>query len=159
MVCPNCNSSDVKRVSLIHAAGVYESRGRIRGLVSGSGDGFLFGSYRGTSQSRLSKAMNPPRKLPYVAPVILWLVGLFPTMASVARAKLSPLTGLISVAYVLALPVYFLVALFYNWLVRPKKYKNWERKFMCQRCGALIEGHTRTQVNPRQQHSHELRGR
>jgi hypothetical protein len=66
--------------------------------------------------------------------------------------------GLISVAYVLALPVYFLVALFYNWLVRPKKHKNWERKFMCQRCGALIEAHTRTQVNPHQQHSHELPG-
>jgi hypothetical protein len=65
---------------------------------------------------------------------------------------------LISVPYVLALPVYFFVALFYNWLVRPKKHKNWERKFMCQRCGALIEAHTRTQANPRQQHSHDLPG-
>ena len=56
-------------MSLIYAAGVYESRGRIRGLVSVSGDGFLFGSYGGMSQSRLSKAVNPPSKLPYVAPI------------------------------------------------------------------------------------------
>jgi hypothetical protein len=101
LVCPNCNSSDLKRVLLIHAACVYESRGRILGFFGGSGDGLLFGRYKGTSQSRLSKGVNPPRKLPYVAPIILWLVGLFPTMASVARAKPFPLTGLISVAYVL----------------------------------------------------------
>jgi hypothetical protein len=45
------------------------------------------------------------------------------------------------------IPVYFLAALFYNWFVRPKKHKDWERKFMCQRCGALIEAMT---VKPRQ---------
>jgi hypothetical protein len=132
---------------------VYESRG---GFIVGNGDGLLFGRSRGTSQSRLSKALSPPRKLPYAAPVILWLVGLFPTMAFVVRAKLSPLTGLISVAYVLALPVHLLVALFYNWLVCPKKYKNWERKFMCQRCGVLIEAQTGTQGDRPRQHSHEL---
>jgi hypothetical protein len=124
--------------------------------LAGSGDGLLFGKYRGTSQNRLSKAVSPPRKLPYAAPIILWLVGFFPTMALVARAKLSPLTSLISVGYVLALPVYLLVALFYNCLVRPNKHRKWERKFMCQRCGALIESQAGTQVNTRGQHSHEL---
>jgi hypothetical protein len=154
MVCLNCNSTDFKRVSLIHAAGVYESRGRFQGLEIGNG--FLFGRYRGKSQSRLSSAVNPPRRFPYAAPIILWLVGFFPTMAFVGRAKLSFLTSLIPVAYVLALPVYLLVALSYNWLVRPKNYKNWERMFMCQRCGALIEAQIGTQVNARGQHSHEL---
>ena len=68
-------------------------------------------------------------------------------MAIVVRAKLSALTTLISVFYVLALPVYLLVALSYNWFVHPMKRKNWERKFMCQRCGALIESQTGTRVN------------
>jgi hypothetical protein len=77
-------------------------------------------------------------------------------MAFVGRAKLSFLTSLIPVAYVLTLRVYLLVALSYNWLVRPKNYKNWERMFMCQRCGALIEAQIGTQVNARGQHSHEL---
>ena len=158
MVCPNCNSPDLKTMSLIHAAGVYESRGRIWGFVAGTGDGLFFGKYRGTSQSRLSKAVSPPTKLPYAAPIILWLVGFFPTMAFVGRAKLSALTGLISVGYVLALPLYLLVALFYNSLVRPKKHKSWERKFMCQRCGALIEAELGTQVNAPGQYSHEIVG-
>jgi hypothetical protein len=129
----------LKRISLVHAAGVYESRGRIRGALFGTGDGFLLGKYRGKSQSHLSKRLDPPKKLPYAAPIVLWLAALFPTMAFVGSTKLSLATGSISVAYVLALPVYLLVALLYNGLVRPKKHKNWEGKFMCQRCGALIE--------------------
>jgi hypothetical protein len=41
MVCLYCNSTDLKRVSLIHAAGAYESRGRFRGLLFGSTAGAL----------------------------------------------------------------------------------------------------------------------
>src|ERR1700730_14097979 len=147
MVCPNCNSIDVKKTSLIHAAGVYESRGRISGFLAGSGEGLFFGRYRGVSQSHLSKGVSPPTKLSYSAPGLLWLVVFFPMMAIVGRAKLSALTTLISVFYVLALPVYLLLVLSYNWLVHPKKRKNWERKFMCQRCGALVESQTGTRVN------------
>jgi len=81
---------------------------------------------------------GPPKKLPYAAPAILWLLGLFILMAFDGRGKPSWLTGMISAVYVLAIPAYFLVALFHNLLVRPKKHKDWERKSMCQRCGALI---------------------
>jgi len=86
MVCPNCNSTDLKKLSLIHAAGVYESRGRIVGLT-GSGDGVLLGKYRGASQSRLSKLTSPPRKAPYVSPFVLWLLGFFVVMAFAGRGK------------------------------------------------------------------------
>jgi hypothetical protein len=137
MVCPNCHSSDVKRVSLIHAAGVYESRGRILGFLAGSGDALLFAKYRGKNQSLLSKLLAPPRKAPYVAPLVLWLVGFFIVMAFAGRGKLSLLIGLISVAYDLALPAYLLAALFYNFVLRPKKYRAWENSFMCQRCGVI----------------------
>jgi len=41
MVCPNCNSTDLKKLSLIYAAGVYESRGSLLGALVGSGDGLL----------------------------------------------------------------------------------------------------------------------
>jgi hypothetical protein len=47
--------------------------------------------------------------------------------------------GTFSFGYLLLLPAYILVALCYNLFVRPKQYKNWERKFMCQRCGAVLE--------------------
>jgi hypothetical protein len=139
VICPSCNSSDLKRVSLIHAAGLYESRGRIRGLFLGGADGWLFGRYRGTNKSQLSKMAGPPAKMPYVGPTTLWLVGFFPIMAFVSRGKLSVLTGLVSVGYTFLLPAYLLGALFYNFVPCPKKYRKWHATFMYQRCGALIE--------------------
>jgi hypothetical protein len=136
--CPNCHSSDVRRVSLIHAAGVYESRGRVRGWLAGVADGLLFGSYKGTNQSRLSKLVRPPTKFPYATPAILWLVGFFPLIAFVGRGKLSFVMGLVSVAYVLLLPALVVSAFVYNLFVYPKKYRAWDGAFMCQRCGTLI---------------------
>ena len=136
--CPNCHSSDVKRVSLIHAAGLYESRGRVRGWFGGAIDGILLGSYKGTNQSRLSKMIRPPGKFPHASPAILWLVGFFPLMAFVGRGKLSFAMGLVSVAYVLLLPALIVSAFVYNLLVYPQKFRAWEAASMCQRCGAFI---------------------
>jgi hypothetical protein len=137
MVCPNCSSSDLRKVSLVHSAGVYESRGSFLGLLLGSGA--LFGRYRGTSQSRLSASLNPPIKLPYVAPIVLWLIGFFILMSFDAQGKLSRAMAVLSVAYVLLLPAYLLGSLTYNLFIRPKKFKQWQQKFMCQRCGATVE--------------------
>jgi hypothetical protein len=103
MVCPNCNSSNLKRVSLIHAAGVYESRGRFRGLLFGGTDGALFGRYRGTSQSRLSALSNPPARAPYLGPIILWRIGFFILMSFDGRGKLSWEMAALSVAYLFLL--------------------------------------------------------
>jgi hypothetical protein len=87
---------------------------------------------------------NEPKKLPHAAPAILWLLGLFILMAFDGRGKLSWLTGMISAVYILAIPAYFLVALFHNLFIRPKKHKDWESKSMYQCCGALVEALTVT---------------
>jgi hypothetical protein len=147
MPCPNCNSTDLKKLSLIYAAGVHESRGRIGGLLLGFGDGLFLGKYRGMSQSRLSKMAGPPRKAPYVTPVILWVVGLFIVMAFAGRGKLSWMMGALSVGYLFALPAYLLAALLYNFFLRPKRNKHWEEKFMCLRCATFVEGPPNTPVN------------
>jgi hypothetical protein len=137
MVCPNCNSTDLKKLWVIYAAGLYDSRGRVSGLLLGSGDAVLLGKYRGTSQSRLAKLVSPPRKAPYVAPVILWLMGLFIVIAFAGRGKLSWMMGVLSAGYLFALPTYLLAALLYNFCLHSKKYKEWNGKFMCQRCGTI----------------------
>jgi hypothetical protein len=156
MVAPKGRGTElVDKMSLSHAAGVYESRGRLGGLFIGGSDSLFFGRYTGKSQSRLSKMVDPPRKMPYVVLAILWLLGFFILMAFDGRGKLSWLMRIISATYILIIPVYFLAALFYNWFVRPKKHKDWERKFMCQRCGALIEALT---VKPRRFTSGPFRG-
>jgi hypothetical protein len=139
---PNLQFKGPKRLSLIHAAGTYESRGRLGGLFLGNGDGLFFGRYRGTNQSRLSKIVGPPTKAPFGTPIILWLIGFFLLVALDGRGRLSWLVGMLSVAYVLALPVYLLGALFYNIFLRPRKLEVWEHKFMCQKCGAIIRSQT-----------------
>jgi hypothetical protein len=139
MVCPNCSSTDLRKVSLVYAAGIHESRGWFLGLLLGGADGAILGRYRGTSQSRLSRLLNPPRRLPYVAPIVLWLIGFFILMSFDAQGKLSWVMAVLSVAYVLLLPAYLLGSLIYNLFIRPKKFKQWQQKFMCQRCGATVE--------------------
>lgn len=139
MVCPNCNSTDLKKISLIYTAGMYESRGRMRGLFLGSSDGWLYGRYRGTNQSHLSKIVGPPGKFPYIAPTILWILGFFVVMAFAGRGRLSTLMAIVSMVYLFLLPAYLLGALFSNLFLRAKKLRTWERKFMCQRCGNTSE--------------------
>jgi hypothetical protein len=136
MLCPRCNSTDLKKVSLIYAAGVYESRGRMGGLLFGGGDGFFFGKFGRTSQNRLSAMLRPPRKAPYSTPMILWVTGFFFGLAFAGREKLSWTMGALSVGYLLLLPAYLFAAVIYNYLVRPKKYKDWKQDLTCRRCGA-----------------------
>jgi hypothetical protein len=100
-------------------------------------DGALVGRYRGTSQSRLSRMLNPPRKLPYVAPTILWLIGFFMLMSFDGRGKLSWVMGMLSVVYLFLLPVYLLASLFYNFFVRPAKHRRWKEKLIGRRCGTI----------------------
>jgi len=128
MLCPNCNSTALRRVSLIHAAGVYESRGRFRGLLFGSIDGALFGQYRGTSQNRLSALSNPPAN------------ALYALMSLDARENLSAPMAVLSVAYVF-FPGYLLAVLSYNLTIRRKKLSAWRHKFLCMRCGNTITHH------------------
>ena len=90
------------------------------GLLFGNGDAFFVGKYRGANQSLLSKMVAPPRKAPYVAPVVLWLIGFFIVMAFAGRGKLSWTMGALSVGYPFILPAYLLAALLYNFFVRPK---------------------------------------
>jgi hypothetical protein len=151
MRCPHCNSTDLKKASLIYATGVYESRGRIGGLLFGNGDVFFVGKYRGANQSLLSKMVAPPRKAPYVAPLALWLMGFFIVMAFAGRGRLSWMMGALSVGYLLMLPTYLLAALFYNFFLRPTKKTEWEGKFRCQRCGFVCnpdESHRLTTRSP-----------
>ena len=72
---------------------MYESRGKLRGLLLGD---LFFGRYKGTNQSRFSKMVRPPAKFPSATPAILWLVGFFSLMAFLRDG--SRLGGLRSIA-------------------------------------------------------------
>jgi hypothetical protein len=147
MTCPKCHSGDLKKMSLIYAEGVRESGGRFFG--SFLGDGLWFGRYRGTSQSRLSAMLSPPRKFPHGLPMVVWLLVFFPLMAFVGRGKLSWIMGLIATVYVFLLPALPVGAFAYNQLVYPRKYKRWDATLVCERCAALVKPWDRSRLGAR----------
>jgi hypothetical protein len=138
MVCLNCNSTSLKSLSLIHASGSYELRGRVQGFLLGTADGLYFGKHRGQSQTNLSKIAGPPCKAPYLRPVGLWLLGLFIVMAFAGRGRISMTVAVFDLAYILLLPALLVTALKYNLFVRPGKIRACEGKFMCQRYGMTL---------------------
>src|SRR5260370_35057145 len=74
--CANCESTNLKKVSLAYQEGVYhiDTRTGVRGLLfAGGGSGVLVGTAttRGSQQSALSKRLSPPTKWSYVK-LVLW---------------------------------------------------------------------------------------
>ena len=151
--CANCNSTDLKKVSLAYQEGLFctVAHTRFRAVVvGGHGPDFVIGkaTTRGFHQSVLSKQLNPPVKWPYrklilwwavVSCSIGWIVIYINSFMKHSSAVLSPpLTGfaLLSAATFLLLLVLFWR---HNQTTYRRRYSQWERSFLCQRCGTLTE--------------------
>jgi hypothetical protein len=147
--CPSCNSTDLKKVSLAYQGGLHrvKTRTRLVGLVFGDGGADLVGGRAatgGVQQTELSKVLSPPRKWSYVrlifGSLVVTLAALFAYVVFVASSA-PPVSTLPMKMYVLLAPVGFLVLVFLFWRhnhVRfPQEYAQWNRSFMCQRCGTV----------------------
>jgi len=78
--CPNCNSTDLKKVSLVYQEGLFCSVAHTRFgavAVGGHGPDFVIGkaTTRGFHQSVLSKRLNPPVKWSYRKLILWWAVA------------------------------------------------------------------------------------
>jgi hypothetical protein len=118
--------------------------------VGGHGPGLIIGkaTTRGLHQSVLSKRLNPPVKWSYRKLILWWALAflsigwiLFYTNAVTknSAAVLSPpltLFGLLSAATFLLLLVLFWR---HNQSTYKRRYSQWERSFLCERCGTLTE--------------------
>jgi hypothetical protein len=119
-------------------------------VFPGAGPDFVIGkaTSRGFHQSILSKRLNPPVKWSY-RKLILWWALAFLSLGRIvfyinsvtknSGAVLSPpLTffALLSTATFL-----LLLALFWrhNQFTYKRRYSQWERSFLCQRCGTLTD--------------------
>ena len=149
--CPKCNSTDLKKVSLVYQEGAFRTEGQTRmraAVIGGSGADVLVGkaSTRASHQSVLSKRLSPPikwsyRRLVFWSALIFtsggWLVFYIKIIAtnatSVSSSPLSGyvLTGGVIFGFVLAL------ALRHNHSVYPKQLAEWDRSFICPRCGTV----------------------
>jgi hypothetical protein len=151
--CPNCRSTDLKKVSLAYQEGLQHvsTRTRLRGVVVGSdGPDVVVGraTTKGVQQTEISKALTPPAKWSYVmlfgwsALVFLsvgWIVFYVNTITrNPSSVSSGPLT-IYSLLSACVFVVFFLVYVKHNHSVYQREYARWDRSFVCERCGAVSE--------------------
>lgn len=149
--CPDCNSADLKKASLVYQEGQFHvnTRTRIRAFLFGSdGPNLIVGRAvtQGVHWTQLSKVLSPPRKWSYVrlilGSLVITLAALFAYVIFVASGT-PPVSTLPVKLYVFLAPVVFLVLAFAVWrhnhLRFPQEYARWDRSFICQRCGAVSQ--------------------
>lgn len=147
--CPDCNSADLKKVSLAYQENVrhVDTRTRLRAFLFGSdGPNLIVGRAvtQGVHWTQLSKLLSPPRKRSYVrlilGSLVVTVAALFAYVVFVASSP-PPVSTLPLKMYVFLAPVIFLVLVFLLWrhnhLRFPLEYARWNRSFICQRCGAV----------------------
>jgi hypothetical protein len=94
--CPNCESTDLKNVSLAYQQGLYRvnTRTRLSGVLIGSGGPDMVvgrASTKGFRQTELSKRLSPPAKWSYLK-LIAWggIISVVALVAYVNHVMASP---------------------------------------------------------------------
>ena len=147
--CPDCDSADLMKVALAYQEGQFhvKTRTRLRAFLFGSdGPNLIVGraATQGVHWTQLSKVLSPPRKWSYVrlilGSLIVTLAALFAYVVFVTSSP-PPVTTLPLKLYVFLAPLVFLALAFAVWrhnhLGFAKEYAQWNRSFICQRCGAV----------------------
>ena len=147
--CPNCQSADLKKLSLAYQEGRFQvdTRTRLGGVVVGEGGPNVVvgrASTRGIQQTEHSKHLSPPAKWSYIK-LVLWsafasLVALVVYVRSVMSSSY-PASSLPVKLYAFLAPValILLVALFWrhNHSTYRRQYAQWNRSFICEGCGTV----------------------
>lgn len=149
--CPNCNSQDMKKVSVVYEEGVSRTKEqtRLRALLFGDeGPNVILGSAvtNGTRETELSKSLRPPKKWSY-GKLLLW-AGFVSVISLIfyihfvmsSSATVSGLSAVVFGAIGLGVFVVLLLSVWrHNHLVYPRQYAEWDRSFICQRCGGVSQ--------------------
>jgi hypothetical protein len=149
--CPSCNSTDLKRLSIAYQEGRFSvnTNSRLRGVVVGAGGPDVVigrATTRGVQQSDLSRKLDPPTKWFY-RKLLLWsvaisLVGLVVYVRSV-MSQPGPASTLPVSLYAITFPVVLAILLAFVWRHNHSSYRRqyaeWDRSFICQRCGAVSQ--------------------
>ena len=151
--CPKCNGTDLKKVSLAHEEGLFQSEGRSRLraiVVGGGGTDLIVGraTTRGSGQSALSKRLTPPVKWSYLK-VIGWSVILFVCVGwlifyvNTITTNATTVSSAPLIFFALISGGIFVLLVFLVWRhnhgTYQREFAEWDRSYVCQRCGAVLE--------------------
>ncbi len=147
--CPNCQSIDLKKLSLAYQEGRFhvDTRTRLRGVVVGEGGpNVVVGRAitRGIQQTELSKHLSPPAKWS-CAKLVLWsgVATLIALVIYVQHVMASPVpaSSLPVKLYVVFTPVILLllggIVWRHNHSTYRRMYAQWNESFICERCGTV----------------------
>ncbi len=148
MKCPECESSDIRRLSVWHASGLTDVDTRTRGVGFLGGLAVFGARTRGTHQTHLSKIARPPAKWSYWRATFLLLIAavvVIPTLAifvnhvPIFRLHMGDsLVVTLFVGLLACLPFAWTAIALNNWFVVPKKRRAWESAWMCGTCHAIV---------------------
>lgn len=153
--CPNCSSSDTRKLSIIYSQGTSSIETTTVGVGAGTHGLRAIGAAHslGTSQSELAKQLAPPKKkstaAPFGAAIGAGLVfGVFGDVLYNSTFGLQGEAANNAAGYVLlagfglaflgAIPMYR-EAKAYNEDTYPAEYAKWDRKYFCLRCANIFE--------------------
>lgn len=149
--CPKCNSTDLRKVSLAYEEGRFCSNARtgIRGLLVGTGGPVILvgtAATQGTVQTAVSKRLSPPKKWSYlklivglaVVSFVVLVVYIHSVMAGASISSSVPvkLYGLLASCALIAL---VLVTWRHNHSAYSRQLGQWNRSYLCERCGAVSQ--------------------
>ncbi|HEX5483838.1 MAG TPA: hypothetical protein VFZ08_14545 [Terriglobia bacterium] len=150
--CQQCGSNEFTKLSLIYAEGFsdLEARSRGWGLIVGNGGADLgFGKFRtkGEIQTKLSQRVSPPHKWSYWKIVFWGLIGLLVLEFILGYAdsflrvggNFNQQLAWFGYTYLAVLAFILCLAFRYNFSVFPRRYRLWDRSFMCRACGHIVQ--------------------
>ena len=143
---------EFKKLSLVYAEGFSDLNASSRGwgiLVGSGGADLGFGKFRtrGEIQSRLSQKVSPPRKWSYWKIMVGGLIGLLILEFILGYIDTFLRTGgnfnqqlaWFSYAWLGIVAAILCFAARYNLALYPRRYRLWDRSFMCRRCGHILQ--------------------
>ena len=149
--CPNCRSTDLKKVSLAYQERLQHvsTRTQLRGVVVGSdGPDVVVGraTTKGTQQTEISKTLTPPKKWSYLK-LFGWSVLVFLSVGwivfyvyTVDTNSSSVLSLPLAIYGILGIGIFAGVCILFwkhNHTTYPRQFAQWEQSFICQRCGTV----------------------
>ena len=150
--CPQCNSTDLKKLSLAYEEGIshINAHTRLRGVVVGSdGPDLVVGSgtTKGIQQTAISKAAAPPTRWSYkrlvgwsvlVFLAVGWIVFYTNTVTTNSQTLLSVPLAIYCIVAVCAFAA-IVTGVWRHNAGYVLKFERWNRSFLCQRCGTISE--------------------